>query len=177
MSETGFVVQVPEAESRVRSLRERFDPVARAGVPAHITVLFPFMAPESVDESVLRLVRTAISGIEAFEFALTTVGRFPTTAYLAPQPAGPFVVLTESLARAFPAFPPFGGEFESVVPHLTVAHGNATDAEIAAFELSAAMAFQGPIHSVCNSLVLLENSSGQWRQMHVFPLGRGPGAG
>lgn len=66
MSQTGFIVRVPEAEPRVQSLRDRFHPVAKLGVPAHVTVLFPFMAPERIDEAVLSRVREAISGARAF---------------------------------------------------------------------------------------------------------------
>ncbi len=39
------LVTVPEAESLVAPLRERFDASTALGVPAHITVLFPFMPP------------------------------------------------------------------------------------------------------------------------------------
>lgn len=39
--------------------------------------------------------------------------------------------LTEAVVHAYPAFPPFAGEFAAVIPHLTVAHGNASEAEAA----------------------------------------------
>lgn len=173
MAQTGLIVRVAEAEPRVAHLRERFHPVAKLGVPAHITVLYPFMPPECIDGAVVRQIQEAVGGVAAFGFTLATVGRFPATAYLAPEPAAPFIALTQSLAQAFPDFPPFGGEFETIVPHLTVAHGCATDADTAQAELAAAMAANGPIHCVCSAVVLLENASGFWKQMHVFPLARG----
>jgi hypothetical protein len=37
MAQTAFIVRVPEAERHVGDLRDRFDPSARLGVPAHIT--------------------------------------------------------------------------------------------------------------------------------------------
>ena len=170
MPETGLIVTVPEAESCVGSLRARFHPVAKLGVPAHVTLLFPFMSPERVNEAVLQRIRTAMSASAAFSFSLSQVGRFPLTTYLAPEPAAPFIALTQAFAREFPDFPPFGGEFETVIPHLTVSHGSAIYAEVAHAELSSALAGHGPIYSVCTSVVLLENSSGRWRQMHAFPL-------
>ncbi len=42
--------------------------------------------------------------------------------YLAPDPAEPFVALTEALAAAFPDCPPYGGAFDEPVPHLTIGH-------------------------------------------------------
>ena len=44
--------------------------------------------------------------------------------YLAPDPAAPFSALTDGIFRAFPDYPPFEGKFDTVVPHVTVAHGD-----------------------------------------------------
>ena len=41
---SGLIIEVPEAETAVAAWRERLDPQAVLGVPAHITVLFPFAA-------------------------------------------------------------------------------------------------------------------------------------
>lgn len=172
MHSTGFIVHVPEAEPRVDALRARFHPVARLGVPAHVTILFPFMAPERVDASVLQRVRDALAGFAAFAFTLEKVGRFPATTYLAPEPAAHFIDLTKRLAAAFPEFPPFGGEFDTIIPHLTVAHGVASEADVAQTELTAAMASGGPIQSSCDAVILIENSTGCWKPMHTFALAR-----
>ena len=42
MMETALIVAVPEAEALVGTFRERHDPSASAGCPAHITLLHPF---------------------------------------------------------------------------------------------------------------------------------------
>jgi 2'-5' RNA ligase len=170
MPQTGFVIQVPEADACVGSLRDRFDATARLGMAAHVTILFPFMAPEAIDNTTLRQIRDAIASIAPFRFSLASVGRFPATTWLAPDPPGPFVALTERLAAAFPAYPPFGGEFDSIIPHLTAAHGDAAEAALAERELKATMAAQGPIAGWCHSLTLLENASGRWKTMHEFAL-------
>lgn len=156
MAQTGFIVCVPEAESRVGTLRERFDPSAMLGVPAHITVLFPFMSPEAMTASVVQRIEGVVRKAHAFAFSLAGVARFPTTAYLEPEPSAPFVALTESLVHEFPQFRPFDGEFPTAIPHLTVAHGNTEEAEAAEAELVSALALHGPIRSVCSSLVLIE---------------------
>jgi 2'-5' RNA ligase len=170
MPESAFIVSVPEAEGLVASLRERLDASARIGVPAHITVLVPFMSPEAITPAVLGAAQGALNRVRSFAFSLAEVGCFPATAYLAPEPAEPFVALTESLVRAFPEFPPFRGEHSSIVPHLTVATGNAAEAELAAVEIAALVQSHGAVNSVCSSVALLENSSGLWKQMHVFAL-------
>lgn len=172
MFETAFIVRVPEAETCVASLRSRFDASIHLGVPAHITVLVPFMAPDRITRSVLAQIQAALRQVPSFAFSLSQVRRFPSTAYLAPEPTEPFIALTQALACRFPEFQPFRGEHDSIVPHLTVANGNAREAEIAAAELEAVIKSNGSISSFCSSVSLLENSSGRWREMHVFPLAR-----
>jgi len=167
---SAFIVEVPHAEAHVGALRERYDASVRLGVPAHITVLSPFMPPARIDADVLARVHAALAAVPAFAFELAEVARFPATAYLAPRPAAPFVALTEALARAFPDYPPFGGQFDTVIPHLTIAHGDAAEAECAAAELASILHRHGPIASRCDAVTLLENSSGSWRPMHVFAL-------
>jgi 2'-5' RNA ligase len=170
--ETAFIVCVPQAEAHVAALRSRFDASAHLGVPAHITVVVPFMAPDQITPGVLVRIQAALNQVPSFAFSLSEVRRFPATAYLAPEPAAPFIALTEALVRVFPEFPPFRCEHESIVPHLTVANGNASEAAVAAAELQAVIQSKGPISSFCASVSLLANSSGLWREMHVFALPR-----
>jgi len=170
VAETAFIVRVPEAEPYVSHLRHQFDPSASLGVPAHITVLYPFMPPEQITEAVANRVRAAAISCRAFGFQLSKVRLFPGALYLAPEPARPFVALTAALARQFPEYPPYGGQFKTVVPHLTVAQAGGWRQSSAHAELLSALWPSGSISSWCSELVLIENSSGHWRQKHAFPL-------
>ena len=173
MAQSALIVRVPEAEACVGRLRERFDPSARQGVPAHLTVLYPFMPPELVSGQVQGGIRQTLLQAAPFDFKLARVGRFPATTYLAPDPVAPFMDLTRRLVERFPGYLPYAGEHEGVVPHLTVAHGSAAEAAMAEVELCAAVTGHGPICSTCREVVLLENSCGLWREMHVFSLSSG----
>ena len=44
---TALVILVPESESLVEAFRQRYDPVAAAGMPTHITLLYPFKHGDS----------------------------------------------------------------------------------------------------------------------------------
>jgi hypothetical protein len=167
---TAFVVQVPSAEGLVSELRNRFDPTVQLGVPAHISILVPFMDPGHVTSAVLAKAQAALMEIPSFEFALRRVGRFPTTAYLTPEPSEPFVTMTAALVRAFPEFPPYGGEHAEVIPHLTVSHGDAEYASLTVIELEQKLRAAGRINATCTSVVMLENSTGLWKEMHLFKL-------
>src|SRR5712675_2883024 len=60
MAESALIVRVPAAEPHVSGLRARFDPAAALGVPAHVTVLYPFVPPDRITAAVLARVRAAI---------------------------------------------------------------------------------------------------------------------
>jgi predicted protein tyrosine phosphatase len=174
MAISAFAVKVPAAEPLVGDLRRRYDATVALGVPAHVTVLVPFMDPALITPEVLEHARQALNRTPSFDFSLGKVGRFPETAYLAPEPAAPFIEMTLALADAFPDFPPYGGEHEGVIPHLSVAHGNALDADAAAAELEARLLASGAVHANCTEVTLIENSSGRWQDMHVFRLPKEP---
>ena len=170
MAISAFAVKVPAAEPLVEDLRRRYDATVALGVPAHITVLVPFMDPALITGEVLDRARRVLQRTPSFSFSLGAVGRFSETAYLAPEPAAPFIAMTLALVEAFPDFPPYGGEHAGVIPHLSVAHGDALGAEEAAIELRARLLASGPVHATCTKVALIENSSGRWQDLHVFQL-------
>lgn len=169
MAESAFAVNVPEAEPYVGALRERFDPSAGLGVPAHITVLYPFMSPENITEAVLGEIRRALSLAGPFRYALARVKRFPGALYLAPEPAAPFIALTQILVSQFPDYLPYGGQHGGIVPHLTVAQAGEAEHALAEAQLAATLPSTG-IRATCNEVVLIENSSDLWKPMHSFRL-------
>ena len=170
MPETALICRVPEAEHYIARYRDRYDPSARRNVPAHVTVLYPFMAPEQIDGSVLDRLRDIARGVPCFDYRMQRTQRFPVAIYLDPEPGASFAALTDAVFRAFPDHPPFEGKFATVVPHVTVAHGDEPLLCEIEIELRIALPATG-IAARCHELVLIENSSGRWQPMHVFPLG------
>ena len=166
---SAFALEVPVAEACVGELRARYDPSCALGVPAHITVLYPFMTPSAIDEAVLEQVRDAFSAFRAFTIRLRRIERFPGVLYLAPEPAEPIRAITRSLAARFPSYPPYGGLYPDIVPHLTVAQAGDIDLDVAERELRARLPEQGLV-ARCTEVTMMENASGPWRTMHSFPL-------
>lgn len=157
MPRTALIVVVPEAEPAVAALRLAHDWSAAHGVPAHITILFPFAEPADVDETVIAEVASSFS---AFAFALDQVEQFDDgLVWLRPRPAEPFVALIEAVSRRFPDYPPYEGAHDVIVPHLTVSY-EPVELEI---EL--------PIHATAHELTLIEEAAdGRWFVRRVFPL-------
>jgi 2'-5' RNA ligase len=170
LSPSGLVIPIPEADARFADLRRRFDAQAALGVPAHITILFPFMPPEQIDEDVHRRLKRLFKRFSPFRCVLSRVERFPQTAYLAPVHPEPFIELTQAVAREFPSYPPYGGAHAGVVPHLTIADGNEQAACDAEALLRADLQAHGPLASQCASVRLLGNASGRWETLGEFAL-------
>jgi 2'-5' RNA ligase len=121
--QTAIVVTVPAAEPVVHRWRLMYDTSARLGVPAHVTILYPFLDVDLVDDAVLGQLREIFAREPAFVLAFRRCGRFPHVLYLEPEPADGLRRLTEAVVARWPEAPPYGGLYEEIVPHLTVAHG------------------------------------------------------
>jgi 2'-5' RNA ligase superfamily len=115
---TALIIPVPEAEPAVSGIRAVHDSSAALGVPAHVTILFPFVPPHEVDETALREL---FAGFTAFDFTLDRVERFEDgLVWLHPEPARPFAELTAAVWARWPEHPPYEGAHDEVIPHLTV---------------------------------------------------------
>jgi len=120
--QSAVLIPVPEADAAVGPWRHRYDPVASAGVPAHVTLLVPWLAPDEISEADLASLDDELSDVKAFDFELVHVNWFGRRVlWVAPEPSGPFLDLTHRLADRF-ATPPWGGMFDEIIPHLTIAH-------------------------------------------------------
>jgi 2'-5' RNA ligase len=120
---TALIVAVPEAEPAVGAHRAALDRAASWGVPAHVTVVFPFLAPDVVDDDVLAALRATIGAVPRFTTALRSLGWFEErVVYLAPDPDDGFRRLIHAVWQRFPDAPPYGGAHPDVVPHLTIGH-------------------------------------------------------
>lgn len=129
-TQSAILVPVPAAEDIVGPLRRRLDPVATAGVPAHITLIVPWVPPWKIEEHHLHALADALDHVPPFDFDLTEVGWFgERVLWVAPRPVEPFLDMTARLAHRF-ATPPWAGEFREVVPHLTVGHSTGDPAEL-----------------------------------------------
>jgi 2'-5' RNA ligase len=171
LTESALIVPVPAAEQLVGSCRWQLDRSAQWGIPAHITLVYPFAPPETIDTGALSRLRALFSEAEPFAFALVEPRRFgDQVLYLAPSPDHPFRRLTETVTREFPEYKPYGGVFREVIPHLTIADG-ATLEQIAAAEAEVTPSL--PIRSMAHEVWLMagREEEGSWAVVERFALG------
>jgi 2'-5' RNA ligase len=169
-----LLVEVPEAQPIVGRYREQFVANARLGVPAHISVLYPFMPPRAIGPAVIAELEHLFATVSRFRFQLTHIGWFgDEVLWLGPRDPAPFRALTRRVAEAFPDFPPYEGQFggaeSEASPHLTVGKGDlVTELRSAEADVRSHL----PIGGEANSVTLMTQSStgGLWTKTATFAL-------
>ncbi len=181
--ESALLLPVPAAEDAVGSLRVGLDLSARDGVPAHVTVLYPSLTASLVDDPTLYVLGRLFASVGTFGFTLDRVGWFgESVVWLGPRDERPFRELTELAFAAFPACPPYEGQYADVVPHLTVGHaGDHVDGDPQPALRAAEDAVRPylPITAEAAEVILMtgpspegrEGAPGSWRTRARFPLG------
>ncbi|HEY5032841.1 MAG TPA: 2'-5' RNA ligase family protein [Actinomycetes bacterium] len=112
---------MPAAEAAVGDLRRRLDPSAALGVPAHVTIHFPWVPDDRVDARVLDDLATLAAEVASFDVTLRRTAWFDRELlWLDPEPREPFLRLIAGSASRWPDLPLYGGQFADVVPHVTV---------------------------------------------------------
>ena len=155
-SATALIVPVPSADGVLHeSARD-------AGMPPHITLLFPFLTTRTIDSDVESTLASLLQEVPSFDFALSEIGRFPGVVYLAPSPAAPFIAMTQRLVERWPENQPYEGAYEEIVPHLTVAHGA---------RIPSGLAEGLPLTARAEEVWLMSRVAGRWVRRRAFPLG------
>ena len=92
--------------------------------------------------------------------------RFPGVLYLDPEPADGLRQLTLAIAERWPEAPPYGGGFDEVVPHLTLAQG-ATDGVMDDIETEVLRGL--PVRTRLVEACLYVFDGGRWRLRARLP--------
>lgn len=148
--------------------RYSFDSMVR--VPAHITVLFPFVPVDDLDNA-CRVLRDICAGLPAFDVTLDGYGHFPTVTYLKPRDPTPIKEAFRAIYAAFPDYPPYRGAYGSddITPHMTVGEfRREADREAAAFPAYEPITF--PVRRF-HLIAGVEHEPIPWITHDVIPLG------
>jgi len=170
----GAIIVPVEVPVAVRRLRDRMDPSAAQGVPAHVTLIYPFLPPSELSDEVRATLAEIVGSEPAFPFTLARVGRWPELVYLVPEPDEPFRRIIGRLIEAFPGYPPYGGRHPTVVPHVTIAQDPRPEYLAAAEHALPALL---PLRDVAREAWLIGHTADQswhthWRLPLAAPAGR-----
>lgn len=175
--ESALILTCPQAEQAVGRHRLALDVAARYGVPAHVTVTYPFKPVVDLDDADHDVLEWLVGAFAPFVLSASRTDWFADTVlFVALDDPRPVTALTEAVTRAFPDFPPYGGVHDEVVPHLTVGHDQprevlaAAEREVRpwlplAFEVAQVELWSGP--------PVDGSARGTWRRVGAYPLGAG----
>lgn len=157
----------------LEGLRRRLVGNAAVGVPAHATLLHPFVEPEDLAPAVRRRLREVAAAHRPFDYRQDRMAEWPDAIYVAVEPVAPFVRLHRDLQAAFPDWPIYGAgaEFE-FEPHITVADRQGK-LEPGVREDAAWGALPRPARTEAID-VIATRPDGRWRLVWRIPLGGRP---
>lgn len=174
--EAALLVLAPEADPVVEQHRRSYDNAARAGIPAHITVDYPFKADLDADD--IGTLEALFARIGGFTATFSETGWFrQDVVFLHPDDPRPFAALASAVGDAFPGWPIYGGIHDTYVPHLTLGHDHPASV-LAAVE--SAVAKHLPITQPVTAVDLWTgpalhgdagSCTGRWRRVRSFRLG------
>ena len=123
---TALIVRVA-LPHRLEALRMRSVPDAVEGLPAHVTLAYPFAEPAAIDDALLALVAEVVARHASWTLRLVERRRWPDVVYAGLEHEAPAVALQAELAETFPSLPIYGGTIDVFVPHVTIAEGQAVN--------------------------------------------------
>ena len=155
--------------TRLASIRDAADRMAARGVPAHVTVLFPFLAVDALTPTVRSSLTRLAANNPSFVARFSRVERREAMVWLVPAGQRPFLDVTFAVAALWPDHPPYEGVHDTLIAHLTLVETTDRQARDAAW--AAAMEI-GPFEVPVRELtVITESASGHWRTRWRLPMG------
>ena len=163
MAPTAIVVPFHDMPAAVETHRRALTSDGADEMPPHVTLLYPFVDDADLTDADVGRLHGILAAFGPLDVTLARFARFdaePPVLYLEPEPVQLFLAMIAALAGAFPAFPPFGGVHETVIPHLTL--GYTEDAKT----LRAVEAEVGrhlPVHARVDEVAVMQHGAGGWR--------------
>ena len=166
---SNVVLLVPEAQPAVDLCNAAMSPEARLLAPAHITLVYPFIDLSALD--------TSRDELEAF-FRTLPVVRFVLEVgwfgrevlLLRPTPEEPVVEITEQIIARWPSYPYYGGQYNTIEPHVSLGFGAAAHLE----PLAVAVAELMPIRVEISEVSVLAGPHERMTVWATFPIEGAP---
>ncbi|MEV5980289.1 2'-5' RNA ligase family protein [Streptomyces sp. NPDC052114] len=144
-------------------------------VPAHVTVLYPFLNTSRFSPATHAELTDLFAAHAPFTLSFTEFRRYPGVLYLPPDPDAPVRALTKCLTERWPEAVPYRGIFTPPLdPHLTLANHEGPDTYEAAYDaLESRLAPHLPLVSRVGTvrLIVTDGPGTGWRNLRTYRLG------
>jgi 2'-5' RNA ligase len=166
--ETALVLVLDDSKP-FDEIRREFDAqTVASGIPFHISLLYPFASDEELTDEMLTKARVFFAGRAPFTFELTRIAAWPRVVYALPEPDTELRACMEALHALFPEWPPYGGAFENIYPHATLA----ADADARRIQPEIERRLGGCLPWACradSAMLLEEYEPDRWRARERLP--------
>jgi 2'-5' RNA ligase len=176
MEVSALLVPMSTVEKTIEDLRH-LNPATALGLPAHVTLLYPFAPTARLDEALRARLRSIFASHPRFEVEFRQLRWFDDDVlWLAPEDPSPFVALTQAVQSAYPEWQPYAGVFDALIPHLTVADNSDAAGPLSSVQAlraaETALAGRLPIRDVADRVLLMAGSRepDSWRVLEEFRL-------
>lgn len=160
-----MLIPVPAATTLRRECTKLLGDVTSEDVPAHITILYPFLPIERLTPDVITALAEIISTQSVLTVRMTAFERFPRLLYLNPEPNEWVNRLIAGVAARWPETPPYEGAYDPI-PHITLAAG-VDEASMATLERR--LSGHLPLTATLDEAWLVIHDGVDWRRHVRFP--------
>jgi 2'-5' RNA ligase len=119
--QTGLVIPVQAADALLAAVGTRYPGTVREGVPAHVSLLYPFVAAAELDERVSGALGELVAEQAPMPVQLAECYHREGFVALRPDPIDGLRELISKTHRRWPDVVPYEGAYRDVEPHVTVA--------------------------------------------------------
>lgn len=167
--QTGLAIPVPAADALLELVESRHPGTVREGVPAHMSLLYPFVGVAELDDRVTHALSELVAEHEPMPVEFRECYRRGGFVALRPDPIEGLTELTRKTRVRWPDVVPYESAYGEVEPHLTVA---TRASEETAAMIEREVADQLPISAELREvwLVVFE---GRWALRGRFEFGAG----
>ncbi len=170
-SPTGLVIPFPLLETKIGAFRQQAIQPTTFNLMAHLTIIFPFMPLNQLTSAASSKLEMLFKETDPISYTIDGLGRFPEVLYLKVADERPFIHLIRSIETAFPDYPSFGGQFQDIVPHITIAKNENIDQSEAEFRSKFPNLL--PLSGICREVWLINNIESSYQMHTTYQLGSG----
>lgn len=161
--QTAVILPVPAADDVLAAVASQHPAAVRPGVPAHVSLLYPFLPAPAIDATVTAWLKRFAASWPSVTITLSEVRQRPGFVYL---PCPELLPLVEDARSAWPDLRPYGGRFgASPEPHLTVSMLDGGEGNIATL-----VAGMLPVRTVLNEVWLVAFDGLAWKATSTHSL-------
>ncbi|WP_169747994.1 2'-5' RNA ligase family protein [Pseudonocardia acaciae] len=166
---TALLLPVPAADPLLSRVAEGHPATVRAGLPAHLTVLYPFVPAAQLGPATLNACARIAERAVPIAVRFTACRVRGNLVYIAPEPVEPVDALVGAVRQRWPELVPYGGRFPDAPAHVTLAL-DAPPADHA--DILRRVDPLLPVADTLDELVLVVSGPDGWVARSRWPLGR-----